>query len=90
MKVILKLLVVALLFLTPSSLKSSSFNERIGIIFISRSGGYTLVSIKIDQPCDVWWQNNLTIVERDNPAEFESWVEHRIFNEPVIGKICNY
>jgi hypothetical protein len=49
-----------------------------------------LVSIKIDQTCDVWWQNNLTIVERENPAEFENWVEHRIFNEPVIGKICNY
>jgi hypothetical protein len=82
--------VVLLLFLTPSSLNSSSFKDRIGIIFIGQSGGYHLVSIKIDQPCDVWWQNNLTIVEKENPAKFESWVEHRIFNEPVLGKICNY
>ena len=81
---------VALLFLIPSSLKSSSFNERIGVIFINRDGSYSLLSFKIDQPCDVWWQNNLVIIEKDNPAEFESWVEHRIFNEPVIGKICNY
>lgn len=90
MKGILKLLAVLLLFLIPSSLKSSSLNERIGVIFINRDGSYSLLSFKIDQPCDVWWQNNLTIVERDNPTEFESWVEHRIFNEPVIGKICNY
>ena len=81
---------VLLLFLIPSSLKSSNLNERIGIIFINRDGSYSLLSFKIDQPCDVWWQNNLVIVEKDNPAEYENWVEHRIFNEPVIGKICNY
>ena len=81
---------VLLLFLTPSSLKSSNLNERIGVIFINRDGSYSLLSFKIDQPCDVWWENNLTVVERDNPAEFENWVEHLIFNEPVIGKICNY
>ena len=44
----------------------------------------------INQPCDVWWKNNMSISERLNPKEDESWVVHTVFNEPVIGKICNY
>jgi hypothetical protein len=90
MKVILKLLVVLLLFLTPSSLNSSSFNERIGVIFINLDGSYTLKSFAINQSCDVWWKNNLSITERLNPKDNESWVVHTVFNEPVLGKICNY
>ena len=44
----------------------------------------------INQPCDVWWKNNMSIIERLNSKEDESWVVHTVFNEPVIGKICNY
>ena len=80
---------VLLLFLTPSSLKSSSLNERIGIIYLNRGGGYTLVYQSIDQSCDIWWQNNLVIKERVDPKENELWVVHTINNEPVIGHICN-
>jgi len=32
----------------------------------------------------------MSISERLNPKEDESWVVHTVFNEPVIGKICNY
>ena len=90
MKDALKLLAVLLLSLTPSSLKSSSLNERIGIIYINRDSSYSLVYQSIDQPCDVWWENNLVIKERVDPKEDETWVVHTINNEPVIGHICNY
>jgi len=89
MKGILKLLAVLLLFLTPSSLKSSNLNERIGVIFINRDGSYSLLSFKIDQPCDVWWQNNLVIEERLDPKEHENLYVHLINGKPVIGNICN-
>ena len=81
---------VLLLSLTPSSLNSSSFNERIGVIFINPDNSYTLKSYLINQPCDVWWKNNMSILERLNSKDHESWVVHTVFNEPVIGKICNY
>ena len=80
---------VVLLFLTPSSLSLSKSNEWIGIIYLNRGGGYTLVYQPIDQPCDIWWQNNLTIKERIDPKEGDNWVVHTINNEPVIGHICN-
>ena len=89
MKVILKLLVVVLLFLTLSSLSLSKSNERIGIIYISRDGGYTLVYQSIDVPCGIWWQNNLKIDERLNPKQGENIYIHTINGNPVIGHICN-
>lgn len=89
MKVILRLLVVLLLSLTPSSLSLSKSNEWIGIIYLNRGGGYTLVYQPIDQSCDIWWQNNLVIKERVDAKENEPWVVHTINNEPVIGNICN-
>jgi len=89
MKGILKLLVVLLLFLIPSSLNSSSFKDRIGIIFINEDGTYTLVSMNIDQSCDIWWQNNLVIEDRLDPKEHENLYVHYINGKPVIGNICN-
>ena len=89
MKVILKLLAVVLLSLTPSSLSLSKSNERIGIIYISRDGGYTLVYQSIDVPCAVWWKNNLKIDERLNHKQGENVYVHSINFKPVIGYICN-
>ena len=89
MKGVLKLLVVLLLFLIPSSLNSSNFKDRIGIIFINEDGTYSLVSLNIDQSCDIWWQNNLIIEERLNPNENENLYLHFINGKPVIGNICN-
>ena len=80
---------VLLLFLIPSSLNSSSFKDRIGIIFINEDGTYTLVSMNIDQPCDTWWQNNLVIEDRLDPKEHENLYVHYINDMPVIGNICN-
>ena len=81
---------VLLLFLTPSSLKSSNLNERIGIIYIGGSDGtYTLVTKSIDVSCDVWWQNNLVIKDRLNPKKHENLYVHYINGRPVIGHICN-
>ena len=80
---------VLLLSLIPSSLNSSSFKDRIGIIFINEDGTYTLVSINIDQSCDVWWQNNLIIEEILDPKENENFYVHFINGKPVIGNICN-
>jgi len=89
MKVTLKLLVAVLLFLTLSSLSLSKSNERIGIIYISRDGGYTLVYQSIDVPCGIWWQNNLKIEERLNPKPDENLYVHTINGYLVIGHICN-
>ena len=82
-------MVVLLLFLIPSSLNSSSFKDRIGIIFINEDGTYTLVSMKIDESCDTWWQNNLVIEDRLDPKEHENLYVHYINGKPVIGNICN-
>ena len=81
---------VLLLFLTPSSLKSSSLNERIGIIYINGSdGSYTMVTTSIDVSCDVWWQNNLIIEDRLDPQLGQNHYIHTINGKPVIGHICN-
>ena len=80
---------VLLLSLIPSSLNSSSFKDRIGIIFINEDDTYTLVSFNIDQSCDDWWQNNLVMEERLDPKEHENLYVHYIDGKPVIGNICN-
>jgi hypothetical protein len=81
--------VVLLLFLTQSSLRSSELSERIGIIYISGVGGFSLVSHTIDVSCGIWWQNNLKIDERLNPKQGENIYIHTINGSPVIGYICN-
>ena len=78
-----------LLFLTPSSLSLSELSERIGIIYISGTDGYSLVSYEIDVPCEIWWQNHLKINERLNPKQGENIYIHTINGNPVIGHICN-
>ena len=80
---------VLLLFLTQSSLRSSELSERIGIIYISGVGGFSLVSHTIDVSCDVWWKNNLKIHERLDPKQGENLYVHTINGSPVIGYICN-
>lgn len=82
---------VLLLSLIPSSLNSSSFNERIGVIFINPDNSYTLKSYLINQPCDVWWEENIEIVENNfDPKPYQSWVAHVYKGVPVIGHICGY
>ena len=80
---------VLLLSLIPSSLNSSSFKDRIGIIFINEDGTYSLVSLNIEQSCDDWWKNNLVIEERLDPKENENLYIPFIKGKPVIGNICN-
>lgn len=92
MKVILKLLVVLLLFLTLSSQKLSESNdsvERIGVIYINKLDNYTLVYYEIDVSCAVWWQNNLKIIKRLDPKPMDNIYLHTINGNPVIGHICN-
>ncbi len=89
MKVTLKLLGALLLFLILSSQKSLSSYDNIGIIYINRDNTYSLVFKPIDISCDIWWEQNLVISERENPQEHENVYQHTIAGNEVIGHICN-
>ena len=80
---------VLLLFLILSSQKSLSSYDNIGIIYINGDGSYTLVVKPINTTCDIWWEENLVITERENPKEYENLYQHTIAGEAVIGHICN-
>ena len=82
---------VLLLSLIPSSLKSSSLSESIGIIFVDRDGGYIVLRKQIETDCDTWWEENIEIVENNfDPKPYQSWVAHVYKGVPVIGHICGY
>jgi len=48
-----------------------------------------LVIKPINTSCDIWWEENLVISERENPKEFENLYQHTIAGNEVIGHICN-
>ena len=81
---------VLLLSQTPSLPKSQNY-ERIGIIFVTRDGGYTVLRKQINTDCDTWWSQNLKIIKNNlNPKPYQSHVLHLINGKIVIGYICNY
>jgi hypothetical protein len=53
-------------------------------------GSYAVVSYVVDQPCDIWWEENRIIVERTNPKPYQNHFIHLLNGKPVIGYICNY
>tara|TARA_Y100000004_G_scaffold43471_1_gene47586 strand:- start:195 stop:356 length:162 start_codon:yes stop_codon:yes gene_type:complete len=48
-----------------------------------------LVIKPINTSCDIWWEENLVISERENPGESQSLYIHTIAGNEVIGHICN-
>ena len=88
MKGILKLLAGLLLFQIVWSQKLLSYDD-IGIIYIHRSGGYSLVTKSINTSCDDWWEANVVVTERIDPKEMENLYQHLIDGKEVLGYICN-
>ena len=71
-------------------MKSEKY-ERIGIIFVTRDGGYTILRKQINTDCETWWQENLEFRENNlDRKPYQSHVLHLINGKVVIGYICNY
>lgn len=84
------MLAILLLSQIPSLPKSEN-SERIGVIYVLKGGGYSIVPYEIDTDCDTWWEENVEYVENNlDPKPYQSWVVHLIKGKVVIGRICNY
>jgi len=63
--------------------------DNIGIIFILDSGEYSLLDKPIDTSCELWWEENLVIIDRKNHQPTDNLYQHFIDGKEVIGYICN-